>query len=105
MLPRLFGNTNDTRKKNGTLKENGVGKFSDFDEKALTEIKDMGFTHIWYTGVLEHATQTDYSKQGIKKDHPDVVKGIARSPSTTKDYYEIWPAITDKVVNPIDDFV
>lgn len=104
VLPRLFGNTNDTRKKNGTLKENGVGKFSDFDEKALTEIKDMGFTHIWYTGVLEHATQTDYSKQGIKKDHPDVVKGIAGSPYAIKDYYDICPDFADKVANRIDEF-
>lgn len=104
VLPRLFGNTKTTRKKNGTLKENGVGKFSDFDEKALKEIKDMGITHIWYTGVLEHATQTDYSSQGITKDHPDVVKGIAGSPYAIKDYYDICPDLADNVANRVDEF-
>lgn len=104
VLPRLFGNTVSTRKKNGTLKENGVGKFSDFDVKALSEIKNMGFSHIWYTGVLEHATQTDYSNYGIKKDHPDVVKGIAGSPYAIKDYYDVCPDLADNVDNRLDEF-
>ena len=104
VLPRLFGNGKDTRKKNGTLDENGVGKLSDFDEKALSGIKDMGFTHIWYTGVLEHATQTDYSQYGIKKDHPDVVKGMAGSPYAIKDYYDICPDLADEIDRRIEEF-
>ena len=104
VLPRLFGNDNETRKKSGTLKENGVGKFSDFNEKTLTEIKGMGFTHIWYTGVLEHATKTDYSLSGIKKDHPDVVKGMAGSPYAIKDYYDICPDLADKTGRRIEEF-
>ena len=60
-LPRVFGNTNETRKPNGSIEENGSGKFSDINETALAEIKAMGFTHVWPTGVLQQATATDYS--------------------------------------------
>jgi hypothetical protein len=51
VFTRLFGNTNTTNKSWGTIEENGVGKFNDFTDKALKEIKDLGVTHIWYTGV------------------------------------------------------
>lgn len=104
VLPRLFGNNNNTNKENGTLAENGVGKLSDFNNKALKEIKKMGFTHIWYTGVLEHASKTDYSAYGIKKDHPDVIKGNAGSPYAIRDYYDISPDLADNVENRIAEF-
>lgn len=104
VLPRLFGNNNLTNKENGTIEENGVGKLSAFNNKALKEIKKMGFTHIWYTGLLEHATKTNYSKYGIRQDHPDVVKGNAGSPYAIKDYYDISPDLADKVENRIDEF-
>ncbi len=97
VFTRLFGNTNTTNKPWGTLKENGVGKFNDFTEKALLEIKKLGVTHIWYTGVLHHAMITDYTNYGISKDHPDVVKGRAGSPYAIKDYYQVDP---DLAVNP-----
>ncbi|HEY2580353.1 MAG TPA: alpha-amylase, partial [Mucilaginibacter sp.] len=61
LLPRLFGNTASVNKIYGSIEENGVGKFNDIDDKALQEIKNMGFTHVWFTGVIEHATMTDYS--------------------------------------------
>lgn len=104
VLPRLFGNNNGLNKENGTLAENGVGKLSSFDNKALKEIKKMGFTHIWYTGLLEHASKTDYSSYGIPKDHPDVVKGIAGSPYAIRDYYDISPDLADVVENRISEF-
>lgn len=104
VLPRLFGNNNNTNKENGTLAENGVGKLSAFDNKALKEIKKMGFTHIWYTGLLEHASKTDYSAYGIKKDHPDVIKGNAGSPYAIRDYYDISPDLADNVENRIAEF-
>ncbi len=104
VLPRLFGNSNTTNKPNGTLDENGVGKFSSFDKKALSEIRNMGFSHIWYTGVLEHATKTDYSKHGIPNDHPDVIKGNAGSPYAIKDYYDVCPDYADVVENRIEEF-
>ena len=77
VFTRLFGNKNTNNKPWGTIEENGVGKFNDFTDQALSEIKDLGVTHIWYTGVPHHATITDYSKYGISNDDPDVVKGRA----------------------------
>ena len=62
VFTRLFGNTNTTNKPWGTIEENGVGKFNDFTDKALNEIKDLGVTHIWYTGVPHHDVITDYTR-------------------------------------------
>ena len=97
VFTRLFGNTNTTNKPWGTIEENGVGKFNDFSDKALQEIKELGVTHIWYTGVLHHATITDYTAIGISNDDPDVVKGRAGSPYAVKDYYNVNP---DLAINP-----
>ena len=97
VFTRLFGNTNTTNKPWGTIEENGVGKFADFTPKALQEIKDLGVTHIWYTGVPHHAVITDYTQYGISNDDPDVVKGRAGSPYAVKDYYQVDP---DMAVNP-----
>ena len=91
VLPRLYGNTTANNIPGGDIHENGCGKLGDFTPEALKRIKDFGFTHIWYTGVLEHATQTDYTTYGIAKDHPAVVKGKAGSPYAIKDYYDICP--------------
>ncbi len=104
VLPRLFGNDNSSNRPNGTIEENGAGKLSAFSEKALNEIKKMGFTHIWYTGIIEHATQTDYSEFNISKDHPAVVKGIAGSPYAIKDYYDVDPDLADQVNNRMQEF-
>jgi len=104
VLPRLFGNTNLTNAVNGSLEENGVGKMSAFSPQVLQEIKKMGFTHIWYTGLLEHATQTDYSKYGIRRDHPAIVKGKAGSPYAIKDYYDIDPDLADNVPDRMKEF-
>jgi len=97
VLPRLFGNMKSTNAINGSVEENGVGKLSSFSSKVLQTIKKMGFTHIWYTGLLEHATQTDYSKYGILNDHPAIVKGKAGSPYAIKDYYDIDPDLAGNV--------
>ncbi|WP_350286808.1 alpha-amylase family glycosyl hydrolase [uncultured Croceitalea sp.] len=97
VFTRLFGNTNTTNEPWGTIEENGVGKFADFDDKALSEIKDLGVTHIWYTGVPHHAVINDYTDFGISNDDPDVVKGMAGSPYAVKDYYNVNP---DLAVNP-----
>ncbi|RYY35003.1 MAG: alpha-amylase [Sphingobacteriaceae bacterium] len=104
LLPRLFGNTNTTNKFYGSIEENGCGKLNDINEKALSEIKAMGFTHVWYTGVIEHATMTDYSAHGIIPDDPDVVKGRAGSPYAIKDYYDIDPDLAVDVPNRIGEF-
>lgn len=99
VLPRLFGNDTVRCIQNGSIEENGCGKLADFTTKALHEIKALGATHIWYTGLLEHSTQTNYGKYGIKRDHPAVVKGKAGSPYAIKDYYDIDP---DLAVDPTD---
>ncbi|MCL4482259.1 MAG: alpha-amylase family protein [Bacteroidetes bacterium] len=97
VFTRLFGNTNTTNKPWGTIEENGVGKFRDFTPKALREIKELGVTHIWFTGVLHHAVIRDYTAYGISNDDPDVVKGRAGSPYAVKDYYSVDP---DLAVDP-----
>ena len=68
VFTRLFGNNSLRCKPNGSLEENGCGKMADFTTKALSEIKTLGATHIWYTGIIEHATQTNYTRYGIKPD-------------------------------------
>ncbi|WP_439183448.1 alpha-amylase family glycosyl hydrolase [Carboxylicivirga taeanensis] len=104
VFTRLFGNTNTTNKAWGTIEENGVGKFNDFTDKALTEIKDLGVTHIWYTGVPHHAVINDYTAYGISNDDPDVVKGRAGSPYAVKDYYNVNPDLAEDPSKRLDEF-
>src|SRR3954470_18799439 len=104
MLVRLFGNKNSTNKYYGSIQENGVGKFNDISDKALDEIKKLGASHIWYTGVIEHATMTDYTAYGIKYDDPDVVKGKAGSPYAVKDYYDVDPDLAVDVTKRMAEF-
>ncbi|AXP81534.1 Alpha-amylase precursor [Mariniflexile rhizosphaerae] len=104
VFTRLFGNTNTNNKPWGTIEENGVGKFNDFTDKALKEIKDLGVTYIWYTGVPHHDVITDYSKYGISNDDPDVVKGRAGSPYAVKDYYNVNPDLAVNVENRLQEF-
>lgn len=104
LLPRLFGNIKQVNKFYGSIEENGVGKFNDINDKVLKEIKNMGFTHVWYTGVIEHATMTDYSQFGIKPDDPDVVKGRAGSPYAVRDYYDVDPDLANDVKNRMGEY-
>lgn len=104
VLPRLYGNTKGKNTPNGSIEENGCGKMNFFDEKELRRIKAFGFTHIWYTGLLEHATQTCYSRYGIAPDHPAVVKGKAGSPYAVKDYYDIDPDLAENVEARREEF-
>ncbi len=104
VFTRLFGNTNTTNKAWGTIEENGVGKFSDFTDKALEEIRDLGVTYIWYTGVPHHAVITDYTAYGISNDDPDVVKGRAGSPYAVKDYYNVNPDLADDPSQRLEEF-
>ena len=104
VLPRLYGNTTANNIPGGDIHENGCGKLGDFTPEALKRIKDFGFTHIWYTGLLEHATQTDYTTYGIAKDHPAVVKGKAGSPYAIKDYYDICPDLASAPEKRMKEF-
>ncbi len=104
LLPRLFGNTNEARKPNGTIEENGTGKFSDLDEASLAELKAMGFTHVWLTGVLQQATATDYAAVGEPSDDPDLLKGLAGSPYAIRDYFDVSPDYAVDPTKRIDEF-
>ena len=104
VFTRLYGNRNTTRKEWGSVEENGTGKFSDFDSKTLKAIKQMGVSHIWYTGVIRHASQTDFSKFGIPTQHPSVVKGKAGSPYAICDYYDVDPDLADNVNDRMKEF-
>ena len=104
VFTRLFGNTNTTNKPWGTIEENGVGKFNDFTERALQEIKNLGVTHIWYTGIPHHDVITDYTKYGISSDDPDIVKGRAGSPYAVKDYYNVNPDLAENVEQRLEEF-
>ncbi len=97
LLPRLFSNTNETRRPNGTMAENGVGKFAEIDAAALAAIRALGCTHVWLTGVLAQATATDYAALGLPADDPDLLKGLAGSPYAIRDYFDVCP---DYAVEP-----
>ena len=104
IFTRLYGNRNTTRKENGTIEENGCGKMNDFTPAALKKIREMGVSHIWYTGIIRHATQTDYSAYGIPKNHPAIVKGKAGSPYAITDYYDIDPDLAVNVDKRMEEF-
>ena len=104
VLPRLFGNQTEHPVHEGTLRQNGCGKMADFTPEALQQIKKLGATHIWYTGIIEHATQTDYRRFGIKPDHPAVVKGRAGSPYAIKDYFDVDPDLAHDIPYRMQEF-
>ena len=104
VFTRLFGNRNVSCKENGTIAENGCGKMNDFTPKVLKDLANMGISNIWYTGVIRHATQTDYTKYGIPRQHPAVVKGKAGSPYAITDYYDIDPDLAVDVEQRMKEF-
>ncbi len=95
VLPRLWGNTHSKPIPNGTLAQNGSGKLSAWDEQALAYVRELGCTHIWFIGLLEHATTTSF--EGIPADPEEIVKGKAGSPYAIKDYYDVAPALADSI--------
>lgn len=104
IFTRLYGNKTKNNKPNGTLQENGSAKMNDITATKLQRISRMGFTHVWFTGLIEHATQTDHTAFGISKDHPAVVKGKAGSPYAIKDYYDIDPDLAISVPDRMKEF-
>lgn len=104
LMPRWYTNCNDNCVPNGSIEQNGVGKFNDIDESCLRSIKSLGMTHVWYTGIIEHATSTDYTKQGITRCNPHVVKGQAGSPYAIRDYYDVCPDFAVNVGNRMAEF-
>ena len=104
LMPRWFTNCNEKCVSNGSIRQNGCGKFNEIDESKLRSIKSLGATHVWYTGIIEHATATDYSRQGITPCNAHVVKGKAGSPYAIRDYYDVCPDFAVKVKNRMAEF-
>lgn len=96
LLPRTFGNYNETRRPNGTREENGCGKFADITAKALKSISDLGATHVWYTGVIRHAT--------AERNTPSITKGLAGSPYSITDYYDVDPDLARNEAKRMEEF-
>lgn len=104
MFPRIFSNTTENPIPWGTLEQNGSGKLNDLSPEVIRSIKNLGANCIWLTGVIEHATKTDFTAFGIEKDNPNVVKGEAGSPYAIKDYYDVDPAIAESVPDRMKEF-
>ena len=104
LMPRWFTNLQEKCVPNGSIRQNGCGKFNEIDEKCLKSIKSLGATHVWYTGIIEHATTTNYTRQGITPCNPHVVKGKAGSPYAIRDYYDVCPDLAVKVKNRMAEF-
>lgn len=92
LFPRLFGNKQTAFRMNGSKDENGCGTFNDINNSALDAIKDLGITHIWLMGALEHASESTGT-------HPDITKGRAGSPYAVTNYHAIDPDL-----GTMDDF-
>ncbi|MBB5394785.1 alpha-amylase family protein [Mucilaginibacter sp. AK015] len=104
LLPRLFGNKKTANVPYGTISQNGCGKFNDITGRALDGLKELRVNYVWYTGVLAHASLTDYSAYGIKVNDADVVKGRAGSPYAIRDYYDVDPDLAVNVKNRMKEF-
>ncbi|MBA3961674.1 MAG: hypothetical protein H0X40_07220 [Chthoniobacterales bacterium] len=91
LFVRLFGNTNETRRPNGTLAQNGVGRFNDIKDAALRAIREMGFSHVWLTGVLQQASASACPEAGQPAADADLLKGLAGSPYAVEDYFDVCP--------------
>ena len=104
VFTRLFGNTNTNNIPWGTKEQNGVGKFNDFTDAALAEIKKLGVSHIWYTGVPHHGVIGDFPEIDLTSDDPDVIKGRAGSPYAVRDYYQVNPDLAVDVTRRMEEF-
>lgn len=104
MMVRLFGNDNTTNIINGTREQNGCGRMSDITTEALQSIRRLGANYVWYTGILQQASKTDWSAQGLDTQTADVVKGNAGSPYAICDYYAVSPDIADNVATRMEEF-
>ncbi len=102
LLVRTFGNTNERRVSNGSMADNGCGKFADINATALKSLADMGFTHLWLTGVLEQASGTDYAQRPA--DDPVLLKGKAGSPYAIRDCFDVCPDYASDPVRRLEEF-
>ena len=104
IFTRTFGNKNLTRKRSGSYEENGAGKMNDIDAQVLRQVRSLGISHVWYTGVIRHAMATSYSSYGIPNQHESIVKGKAGSPYAITDYYDVDPDLANDVTRRMEEF-
>lgn len=104
LLPRLYTNYCQAPVVGGTLEQNGSGKLNDITDTILADISDLGATHVWYTGVIEHTHDADYTRYGIARHNPHVIKGHAGSPYAIADYYDIDPDLAVDVPRRMEEF-
>lgn len=104
VLPRLLGNTQTANIQNGTIEENGCGKFNNITGKFLNQLRKNGYSHIWLIGALAHASATDYTKYGLPREYPEIVKGNAGSPYAVRDFYDVDPDLAVNVHKRMREF-
>lgn len=104
LLPRLYTNYCPDPVANGPIYRNGSGKLNLITPTVLRHIRSLGVTHVWYTGVIEHAHDADYTRYGIPRDNPHIIKGKAGSPYAISDYYDIDPDIAEDVPARMHEF-
>ncbi|MCQ2366375.1 MAG: alpha-amylase family glycosyl hydrolase [Akkermansia sp.] len=86
----------------GSRETNGCGTFAGVNDAALDALAQMGVTHVWFTGVLRHATQTAHP--GLPADPACVVKGIAGSPYAVTDYFDVDPDLAENPANRLQEY-
>lgn len=104
MMFHLWGNTLTNPQRHGNSITNGTTKFNDVSDRALKILHQKGFTHLYTTGIIEHATKEDYTDYGCALDHPSIVKGSCGSPFAIKDYYDVNPFLANNPENRLDEF-
>lgn len=104
VLPRLFANTCLCPLPGAPIEVNGSGKLNGLTSEAIGYIKGLGCNHIWLTGVIEHSHDADYTRYGIPRNNPHVIKGHAGSPYAITDYYDIDPDLAEDVPHRLDEF-
>lgn len=104
VLPRLFGNDNPSCIPGAPFEVNGSGRFADFTSRTFASLRQLGVTHIWYTGILQHATRTVRTDSGILPSPSDEVKGEAGSPYAVTDYRNVCPDLAVDVPNRLHEF-
>lgn len=102
LFVRHFSNFKQGGQPWGDIAQNGCGSFVDVNDAALESIARLGVTHIWLTGVLRHATRTEYP--GIPASPECVVKGKAGSPYAVTDYYDIDPDLAKNSERRMEEF-
>ncbi len=104
MLPRLYTNYCPNPIPGAPITVNGCGKFNAITDTVIHDIAGLGVTHMWYTGIIEHAHDADYTRYGIPHDNPHVIKGRAGSPYAITDYYDVDPDLAEHVPARMAEF-